>query len=396
MLRTAHSADYQGQCPFMSKVFLWIAGAVLLVGLGIIGLGYSYLEGAFAPIAMLLPSSPSVLGELFGSELHRVECNGCSTGKTFKIVATLPRPHSLSSLVWSPDGKYLAVGSLIEAQVDIYDTSNLQLVSHITAGAAGESNFMNLFTSDSQYLIRPTIGGSNIERVSMQKWDIASGTIAGNFLTETQGSRTVGVAASSTNNLIAGTGGVGISPDILLYNSNDYSVVQNIPCEPRAILGTMAFSNDGHDIAVGGCHDGYISVYNVDTGKIEFEASVARGAELYNFISYSPDDTLIAISSYDRDDHGRVVVLKNSDGSLVGYMPITDALITNLQWLDNDHVIVSYSAIDPDGSVARVWNVASQSLTAVYAARRLQMVSLSPNKSLIAAAIGDEIKISNF
>ena len=377
----------------MNKVLLWLAGAVL-AGLGIVGLGYLYLETALAPIAMLSPSPPSFLDTLFRSELHRVECNGCSTAKRFKTVATLPQSYSVSSLVWSPDGKYLAVGNLIESQVNIYDTSNWQLVSHITAGAAGGGNFMNLFTSDSEYLIRPRIGALNVAKVSMQKWDIKNSVVVGSFFSETLGGYPPGMAASSVNNLIAAAGGNHGHADVMIYNSNDYSVVQNVPCEPRAVLSAIAFSNDGHDIAIGACHGRYISVYNIDTGVMKFQTNVDPAAWDFDFILYSPDAKLIGIASYDGNDHGRVAVLKASEGTLVGYMPISDALITNLQWLDNDHIIVSYSAIDPDGSVARIWDVNTQSLTAAYAARHLQMVSLSPDKSLIAAAIGNEIVVS--
>ncbi|MDE1905558.1 MAG: hypothetical protein KGH75_03800 [Rhodospirillales bacterium] len=135
-----------------------------------------------------------------------------------------------------------------------------------------------------------------------------------------------------------------------------------------------------------------MEAYDINSGTMKFQTAVDRSAWAYNFIEYSPDNSFLAVAS-SSGEAGTVTILKASDGSVVGVLPTENATITNLQWIDNNFILASYDSIDPDGSVARIWNIRSLTLAGEYAGKNMQLVSLSPDSALLAAAIGTDVVV---
>ncbi|MDE1905557.1 MAG: WD40 repeat domain-containing protein [Rhodospirillales bacterium] len=235
-----------------------------LARLGVVAYFGLFTTPASAQIGFFLPSPPSALRQFFGDQVHSVACAGCTANRPFQTEKMLQLPYIISSLVWSPDGKYLAVGSLLESKVDIYDTSNWNLVSHIQAGAAGEGGFVNQFTSDSKYLIRPRFTAHGTDNVSIQKWNPETNLIVGDFISifqtekgttndlEGHDSYPKAVATSVKNNLVAAAVGGSTYGHILIYNSIDYHVRQDILCGFHSSPNAIAFSRDNRELATGG------------------------------------------------------------------------------------------------------------------------------------------------
>lgn len=360
---------------------------------------------ALAQLGFFLPSPPSPLRQLFGDRVHAVACAGCTASVPFHTEKIIQLPYFISSLVWSPDGKYLAVGSLLESKVDIYDTSSWNLIGHIQAGSAGDATFVDQFTSDSQYLIRPPLTAVGTENVSLQKWDIKAGMIAGNFPSifaseqgmpygrEFRDSYANAVATSATADFVAAAVGGISNGHILIYDSINYSIKQVILCAFRASPSAMAFSPDNHELVAGGCDRGnVVEAYDVDTGKMNFQTSVDRSAFVYSFIVYSLDGSMIAISS-DNGEQGTITILRASDGSVLDILPRENAPITNLQWVGKNLLLASYDAVHPDGRTVRIWDISSGMLTGEYAGESLQLASLSPDRANLAAALGTDVVV---
>jgi WD40 repeat protein len=186
------------------------------------------------------------------------------------------------------------------------------------------------------------------------------------------------------------------------YDSDTAKIIQNIVCQRNNIPEALAFSPDGLEIAVGGCLLYKVSVYSVATGKPNFQTDVDPGSWLDNAISYNPKGTLIAVGS-SRADFGKVTILNASGGSVLETLPDgpSDRLIqlgehaeiTNLQWISNNLILTSYDASSPDGGIARIWDTTSLKIIGELQGNDLQLVSISPDGSRLAAVFGKKVVI---
>lgn len=345
--------------------------------------------------------------------ISSVACASCDQNKLFVPEATLPQNGSVSSIVWSPDEKYLCVGSFLEKNIDVYDTSSWKIVSHIWSDyPVAENNSKIQFIGDSFHIVRPTIRNLNNENTSFQIWSITTNSIVKTFYSSFsqplqtspwQDSIAEAIAVTKDGKMIAAsTAADGVA--VRIYNGKDTKVIQQIRCQFRHIPLALAFSPDDHELVVGGCYAGNISFFDVSTGQLLHQTVVDPTSFPYNFITYSPNRTLIAVGS-SNVDHGTVTVLRASDGSILDTLPNIksvpfsrggeNATITNLQWIDNNHILASYDGWNPEGGVARVWDINTMTIVGEYGGKYLQFVSISPDGHRLAGAVGADIIIGD-
>ncbi|HTQ71279.1 MAG TPA: hypothetical protein VMH92_07265, partial [Acidocella sp.] len=118
---------------------------------------------------------------LMGDPVWPLNCPGCSWHKSFHYEVTLEQPWTVSSVVWSSDGKYLAVGSAGGGIINVYDTANWQLIDGIWRWDIGGFEPLTRFTDQNTTLIFPRLWGMNAkirtpgsmadENVSIEKWN---------------------------------------------------------------------------------------------------------------------------------------------------------------------------------------------------------------------------------
>lgn len=336
-----------------------------------------------------------------------VACPGCTWDTNFRPEITLPQENFVTSVVWSPNGKYLSVGSLFETKIAIYDTSDWKLIGQIQRDeAAGENNSVIQFTNDSQSIIAPRIKYKGNDDISVQKWNVEDKLISEDFPSifggesnkpfrlEARDAKAKADAISPDDaSLAAAVGGSG-EGHVLIWRTSDSKLVQDILCGRHTVPEALAYSPDGKYLAVGECLLHKISVYDARSGDQLFQTEVDVTEWLYNFISYSPDGDLIAVAS-SNDDHGMVTFLRALDGTVVASIPRAHATVSNFQWLTNNIVLVSYDAWNPDGGRAKIWDIDSGEVVGEIDGKHLQFVSMSPDRSHVAAVIGNKVVIGN-
>lgn len=348
----------------------------------------------------------SLTDMLFGSPVSSVPCSGCTQSESFNLQTTLHQPFFVTSAVWSADGKYLSIASEFERNVNVYDTSDWKVISHfLRDGAAGDDNSVIQFDNADDSLMVPRITTPSNEDVSIEKWSLTSNTSINKYIAQlpqngalspvfdVSGSRPAAIAVSLSGSLLASSIGDSEGAYISVFNQANDLVLDTITCAPRSVPEAIGFSPDGSIVTVGGCHLNEVEGYNVENGRMVFQTQV-NDVWIFNFISYNPSGALIALGSSD-SEHGTVTILKSKDGTIVETLPREHATVTNLQWINDHLILASYDGWDPDGSVARVWDIDSQSMVAEFGGEHLQLTSISPDGRRLAAIIGNDVFIGN-
>jgi WD40 repeat protein len=382
-----------------------LAATLLAIFLIVAGLILAYTLETGAP--------PESLEIMTGAYVWPVACRGCSWHRSFHAMATLEQPWTVSSVAWSSDGKYLAVGSAGEGIVRIYDTNDWRLLSDIWRWDTGGFQPLTRFEDQNATLILPRIWGKNAQivapniddSVSLEKWDINSNRIVQKYYAHfpDENEQSFGwrraasiaraVAVSSDGRLIAAAV-KGPPSGVFIYDASSARVLQKITCGPANVPEELAFSPDGHNIAVAGCYTKEVSVYDLMTGSVKYQTVVEPGSEVYNAISYNQDGNLIAVGSSSAE-YGTVTIISSSDGAIVRTSPTENATITNVQWLTADLILASYDSYNSGGSVARLWDAHSMNLIGEVGGNQLNIVAINPSGGRLAVASGKKVIVGD-
>jgi WD40 repeat protein len=193
---------------------------------------------------------------------------------------------------------------------------------------------------------------------------------------------------------VAGSVGGNNNGYVLVFSKKNHNILKKIECARHNVPDSISFSADQSELILGGCHYNEVEAYNVQTGHMTFQTQVDSGSWIYNFISYNTNGSLIAIGSSDGGS-GTITLLKAEDGSIAGTLPRELATITNMQWLNDHLILVSYDGWNPGGSVAIIWDTNSKSIAAEFRGKHLQLASISPDGHQLAAIIGNDVYIGN-
>jgi WD40 repeat protein len=272
----------------------------------------------------------------------------------------------VSTLSWSTDGRYLLLGTFANTRLKVIDTKDWSVVGSITGVEAGEvdKSVMGFFPNGHTVLI-PAQYSSTSKTTSLQAWNASTNTIKKNFNdhfnddTFNDNKRynwPKAIAISGDGKVLAGSVS-GEKGDVFVFDYDTSRIIQRIHCA-NLVPEALALNGTGDVVVIGGCHVNKISFYDVKTGQLKYETYVGNRSDEYNFISFSPDEAKVAIASSD-SVHGTITVLRGTDGSLLQEFPREQASITNMQWIGNDRILVSYDNVNPGGSMARIFDLSS-------------------------------------
>jgi WD40 repeat protein len=347
----------------------------------------------------------STLQTFFGPKLQPLSCNGCLLNESFSEQIDIKQPFFAGTVIWSPDGKFIAVPSLLGAKINVYETSHWKLIGSLDRTWAGSGNSVFDFDSQSRHLLMPRIKDLDGYDVSSESWNFQSNSVSLKFyaIFQNEGLTSSYIEARDSfakslalnNDLLAVSVGGSNNGYIVIYDIKSTRIVRKIECTRYNAPTSISFSPNGRDISVSGCsHTEHIESYDISSGEMHFATEVDPASWQYDYISYSPDGALIAIGS-SSGISGVLTVLNSASGQVVGVSPRERAEVSNLQWIDESHVLVSYPPLNPDGSVARIWDVNDMKVVGGFSAPNLQAVSLSPDGSKIAAVVGKDVLIEN-
>jgi len=198
---------------------------------------------------------------------------------------------SVSSVAFSPDGNLIGVGE--PASIGIFNTSGDQRWYHSRAHSietklawtpGGHGTFVT-FSPDGYYLAS---GGSN---GSVKMWDVNSGRLL--RVLKKSGDVLQAGAFSQDGRLFAVGGKTGIVQIWDVKTGNSHMVIQSDPIT----VDTISFSPDGRYLATGGS-DGIIKLWSVNQGDLVIKL---RGHESWiKAVVFSPDGKYLASGGDDK------------------------------------------------------------------------------------------------
>ena len=191
----------------------------------------------------------------FGPPVGTVDCLHCGSSFQFQYVDSLQDVGVVSSVVWSADGKYLAVGHTVhQAVLDIYDTKNWNLITKAVGDEFSQYPLVQFIDSDKDLILPRRIGGNYAansippadDYISLEEWNIEHNIVEKTFYAtftsdrnssefskplsryeQERASLATAMAVSSDGKYVAASVGTGV----LIYDHASAQVIQNIKCE---------------------------------------------------------------------------------------------------------------------------------------------------------------------
>jgi WD40 repeat protein len=127
----------------------------------------------------------------------------------------------------------------------------------------------------------------------------------------------------------------GFGPNIWIYSLSDRSLVKTI-LSPSSDLRTLAFSNDGQELACGG-RDGVIRVWSWTTDRQPLEQALHR--DRIRAIRFSADGQEITSVGEDR----RLVRYRHNSGQVVSDRVISTGRLLSMTFIDDETIAVAGS-----------------------------------------------------
>ena len=370
-----------------------------------------------------------------------VSCPSCIQPMHLKTITTLTQAKLVTNIDWSPDGKYIAIESSQESQIDVYDTADWKPLRSVQVMSSPWGRGVKFLSTSDDLIIPPLASGSALEttpgadyNVSAEEWNFKNNLIVRKFrisFVEDDRSREFSkeffqnelasyslaqaIAVSSDGRYIA----TSVATGAIIYDSSDAQVVQNIKCEihfsypnnPFTIRYdspyAIALSPDGHKITLVDCHINKISTYDVISGSLVYETNISRGGGGFDAIAYNSDGSLIAIGLSD-DEFAQLTILRASDGTIIGSSPGENTFPESLQWVPGrDLVLMSYQALygtnwdtgasleGTDKSDPRIWDAKTLSLVDQFRGWQLEAAAFSPDGTKLAISSVNKVIIES-
>lgn len=206
-------------------------------------------------------------------------------------------PGDASALDWSPEGKFLAVSGILNAEVKVFDVHNKKLTMTLKKLAGGSHGLA--YSPDGRFIAAGQALTQRLKGVSIYVWDSKTGAlvknITGPFPIDKPANSVTYLAFSPDGRYLA-VGYYGNFPhpgdNIYLYDTRSWTPIKSFGDAKAPAQGGLIFSPDGQRIAQGTL-GGEIRIWDVATGQLVREIKAHSAYHIYA-ISYSPNGKWIA------------------------------------------------------------------------------------------------------
>lgn len=233
-----------------------------------------------------------------------------------QVAIANPRPETdvdVQSLRWSPNGRYLAVGTTLTNQLRIYEFNRVsQTLQLIIALNSGETASSVDWSADGRYLAVGFISGSD----TLQVYSFVPGSVSLTAVAHSASSNlTHSVRWSFDGQFIARAGEVGAidTVDIWQFSQATSSSNASLTLQRAASLDlgvgiSVDWSGDGRFIVVGYDQSPFLSVLSYDRGTNQLTHQVdpniapnISGTPEVRSVDWSPDGRYIVASTFATD-----------------------------------------------------------------------------------------------
>jgi len=337
-------------------------------------LGQTIIEYVPMDISFILSMALSPDGKTIalGGCGEFVKASGCNQGVILWDVATRRLTHSflgptnsVTSLVWSPDGKTLASGSE-DKTIIVWDMTTYQPIGTPLTGHTGDINSV-AFSPDGKTLASGSDDGTIIV------WDVATHQPIDQPLTGTGAIKSV--AFSPDGKTLASGSKDGT---IILWDMTTYQPIDTPLTGHTGPIRSVIFSPDGTLLA-SGSDDGTVILWDVATHQ-PIDQPLTGHSEPVSRVVFSPDGTILASGS----DDGTIILW-----DIVTHQPVDTPLtghrssINSVAFSPNGKTLISVDLLD---RAIILWDVPNHR-PLFYPLGRVALTSLalSPDGKILAA-----------
>jgi|GEM_PF-2570958 len=289
-------------------------------------------------------------------------------GDALQIETKLPRAGKIWALDWSPDGKYIAIGSRA-GQIRVYNSQSLTLVA-IFPGLKGDVNGI-AWSPDSTQIAAS--GSWQDPRVVV--WNFETGVM-----------HTVGKHQRQVRD-------VQWSPDGSFLASSSHDGKINIWKQDGSLVKTFKGAVGGYvsidwrdnDILVASGWDNTIRVYSVRNGDGAIFTNGELGKKAVLSVDWHPSGDLVATGDYGNDhDPDHLVKLWSADGKLLNTLRGHKKEIRALAWNLEGSILAT------GGESIRLWKENGEPImTFEHEGHPIWSMDWSPDGNFITSGDGD-------
>lgn len=217
-------------------------------------------------------------------------------------VRTLKNDFAVTVLAWHPNGRYLAVGQVLNKRIAIWDTQTGKLVR--TLEKEGGGVHMLAYSPNGKYLaVGREFSRLTKERAHVHLYDAMSGNLLQSFPPPSSpavsnASDAEALAFSPDSRYLAASGH-GSRVNGVIYDTSTNKVVWPLldPKGPKGhnVIQAINFSPDGQFVALGRI-GGQIDIWSIKTGKLIKRLEGQTGG--VHALAFSPDGKYLATGTH--------------------------------------------------------------------------------------------------
>lgn len=373
----------------------WSEGRVLPL------LFFAFFALAIWPLSGMAGSIFSGLGDLFGD-----------TKSIAKLKAEFDlSPGDASTLDWSPDGKFLAVSGILNAEVRVFDVQNKKLSMSLKKLAGGSHGLA--YSPDGRFIVASHAFTQMLKGVSVFVWDAKTGalvkSITGPFSIDKPANSVTYLAFSPDGRyLVVGYYGNFPYPgdNIYLYDATSWTPIRSFGDAKELAEGGLIFSPDGRHIAHGTIR-GEIRIWDVATGQLVRE--IKAHADYVESFAYSPDGKRIvsgtatgSTKGHLNQATGKFVTVKNEEQVRILGMDGDKPLRIIEGFTTSVRVLVfsregKYLVSGSDDKTIRIWDTGKWEVVGTLKTSAEPMAaSFSPDNKYLAVGAGNTATVWEF
>jgi WD40 repeat protein len=332
----------------------------------------------------LLPIELLTLGDVFAATAVAPQ-QGIRPPKT-QVKHILKTSYSVFSVVFSPDGKELASGGILNRTVSIWDVATGKLVRELT-GTQGSIEAL-AYSPDGKYLAsgRGFVGITE-NNISVVIWDAQTGQLVHNLngpvpLESSNAVRSL-VFSRDSKRLAVGYEG----KTIAIFDAETWELLKPIPLT-SGISSSLVYSPDGHYLAHGSWKEAErfpIQILDVQTG--EFVQNLTGHKFESETLDYSPNGQYLASGAIDKT----ISIYSLQSGKLEKTLTGHEGHVHSVAYSPDGKYLASGS----DDKTVKIWKASTYELLTTMKEHGgfISSIAFSPDGKFLAAGGQDLITI---